>query len=58
MARSDKKPQIQKFREAARAAECADDEGNFNRNLKAVGKHKPKDPKPESGTERKLKKPP
>lgn len=43
----DKKPtQSERFREAARALECDDDEAHFDAKLKKVAKAKPKDEKP------------
>ncbi len=40
--------QADRFREAARAAECDDDEARFDANLRKIAKAaKPKEPKPE-----------
>lgn len=41
--------QIEKFKEAARALECDDDEARFNANLRRIAKakSKPKEEKPE-----------
>lgn len=43
------KDQSDRFREAARAAECDDDEARFNANLRKIAKAKPqpKEAKPE-----------
>jgi len=44
-----KKPQIDKFRETARAIEADEDERKFDKSLERVAKHRPKDegePKP------------
>ncbi|MGY6550981.1 MAG: hypothetical protein ACXIT4_03685 [Erythrobacter sp.] len=44
----DQKPQIEKFKEAARELECDDDEQRFKERLKALAKPKPTSPKQES----------
>jgi hypothetical protein len=41
------KPQIDKFKEAARALECDDDDQSFKDKLKKLVKHKPAQEKPE-----------
>ena len=39
----DDKPRLDKFREAARALECDDDEQRFKDRVKKLVKHKPSD---------------
>lgn len=51
-----KKTQIQKFRDAARAAEASEDEAEFNRTLGRIARAKPADP-PKSGKAPKPKRP-
>ncbi|MCP5340883.1 MAG: hypothetical protein H6901_01540 [Rhodobacteraceae bacterium] len=41
------KPQVDKFKEIARALECDDDEAHFDAKLKKVAKVKLKDEKPD-----------
>ena len=41
------KPQVDKFKEIARALECDDDEAHFDAKLKKVAKVKLKDAKPD-----------
>jgi hypothetical protein len=38
---TDDKPQLNKFKDAARALECDDDEARFNERLRKLVKHKP-----------------
>lgn len=40
---SDDKPQLDKFKEAARALECDDDEARFDERMKKLVKRKPKE---------------
>ena len=40
------KPQSDKFKEAARALECDDDDTRFKERVKKLVKHKPVEPKP------------
>lgn len=42
------KPQIEKFRDAARALECDDDDQTFKDRLAFVAKQKPKADKPDA----------
>ena len=44
---AEQKPQIDKFKEAARALECEDDDQRFKDKLKKLVKHKPVAEKPE-----------
>jgi hypothetical protein len=44
---SDEKPQSEKFKEAARALECDEDEARWNVRLKKVAEAKPAPKKPE-----------
>jgi hypothetical protein len=43
---SDKKSQLERFKEAAREVEADDDEERFNEKLKKLAKQKPDDKKP------------
>ena len=47
MSESDKKPQLDKFKEAARDLETDDDEARFDERLRKIVKHKPVE-KPDS----------
>jgi hypothetical protein len=43
----DGQAQVERFREAARALECDDDEARFDERVKKLVKHKPVPDKPE-----------
>lgn len=47
MTAPDKRPQLEKFKDAAREAECDEDESRWDERLKKVAKAKPVPEKPE-----------